>query len=133
MIRDFLSRINPKQKKYFIELRSAILAFPEIEESVEIDELRGDWCPAYRVNGKDLVWVHFDDRMWVAFPIEPSFAKKVLQDENLDGHVVNRVREAEDVGEVKWVTVDLKSGDQLESVIPLLRLRHSHLMGSAAP
>jgi len=127
MIREFLSRVNPKQKKYFTELRSSLIALPEIEESIEIDEIRGDWCPAYRVRGSDLVWVHFGDHMWLSLPVEPNFAKKVLQNENLDGYVVDRVREAEEVSGEKWATLDIKSAEQIESVIPLLQLRHSVL------
>jgi hypothetical protein len=128
-LQEFLTRIKPKQKKYFTELRSALLAFPETEESIEIDELRGDWCPAYRVRGSDLVWVHFDDKLWLSVPVEPKFEKKVLQDENLDSQIVERIQDAEDVGDVKYATLEIQSAEQLDQAIPLLRLRHSVLSG----
>jgi hypothetical protein len=127
MIQEFLTRVKPKQKKYFTELRTGLLAMPEIEESVEIDEFRGDWCPTYRVRGKDLAWVHFEQRLWVSLPVEPTFEKKVLQNENLDEDVVENVKEAEDVGDVKLATVELTSTDAVTSVLPLLKLRHSFL------
>jgi hypothetical protein len=126
-LQDFLSRVKPKQKKYFTELRTALLAFPEIEESIEIDELRGDWCPAYRVRGSDLVWVHFDDQLWLSVPVEVKFEKKVSQDENLDSQVVQRISEAEDMGDVKFASLQIRSAEELDQVIPLLRLRHSVL------
>lgn len=126
-MQDFLSRVKPKQKKYFTELRTALLAFPEIEESIEIDELRGDWCPAYRVRGSDLVWVHFDDQLWLSVPVEVKFEKKVSQDENLDSQVVQRISEAEDMGDVKFASLQIRSAEELDQVIPLLRLRHSVL------
>ena len=128
MIQDFLARIKPKQKKYFTELRSELLAMPEIEETVEIDEFRGDWCPTYRVRGKDLAWVHFDRRLWVSLPVEPTFEKKILQNENLDEDVVERVKEAEDVGEAKLASAELMSADAVSSVLSLLKLRHSFLI-----
>jgi hypothetical protein len=127
-MQEFLTRVKPKQKKYFTELRSAILALPEIEESIEIDEMRGDWCPAYRVRGSDLVWVHFDERLWLSVPIEPRFEKKIFQDENLDSQVVDRVKEAEEMGDLKLATLDIRTADQIDQVIPLLRLRHSILL-----
>lgn len=126
-MQEFLTRVKPKQKKYFTELRTALLALPEIEESIEIDELRGDWCPAYRVRGSDLAWVHFDDQLWMSVPVEPNFEKKVFQDENLDSQIVERIKEAEDVGDVKYATLQIRSSEQLDQVIPLLRLRHSVL------
>ncbi len=126
-MQEFLTRVKPKQKKYFTELRTALLALPEIEESIEIDELRGDWCPAYRVRGSDLAWVHFDDQLWLSIPVEPKFEKKVFQDENLDSQVVERIKEAEEGGDVKYATLQIRSAEELEQVIPLLQLRHSVL------
>jgi len=126
-LQEYLTRVKPKQRKYFTELRSALLALPEIEESIEIDELRGDWCPAYRVRGLDLVWVHFDEQLWLSVPVEPKFGKKVFQDENLDSQVVERIKDAEDMGEVKYASLQIRSAEQLDQVIPLLRLRHSVL------
>jgi len=126
-LQEFLTRVKPKQKKYFTELRTALLALPEIEESIEIDELRGDWCPAYRVRGSDLAWVHFDDQLWLSIPVEPKFEKKVFQDENLDSQVVERIKEAEEGGDVKYATLQIRSAEELEQVIPLLQLRHSVL------
>jgi hypothetical protein len=122
-----LTRVKPKQKKYFTELRTALVALPEIEESIEIDELRGDWCPAYRVRGSDLAWVHFDDQLWLSVPVEPNFEKKVLQDENLDSQVVERIKEAEEMGDVKYATLQIRSAEELDEVISLLGLRHSVL------
>ena len=104
-MQEFLEQVNAKQKKYFIQLRSKLRALPEIEETIEIDEVSGEWCPAYRVKGSDLVWVHFDEHLWVNFPVEPNFEKKVLQDENLDNYVVDCVKEAEQTGSEKWATV----------------------------
>ncbi len=127
-MREFLARVKPKQKKYFTELRTALVALPEIEESIEIDELRGDWCPAYRVRGSDLAWVHFDDQLWLSVPVEPTFEKKVFQDENLDSQIVERIKEAEEMGDVKYATLQIRSAEQLDQVIPLLRLRHSVLI-----
>jgi len=127
MVQDFLTRANPKQKKDFMELRSTLLALPEVEESLEIDELKGDWCPVYRVRGKDLVWVHFGERMFVNVPIEAKFEKKAFEDENLDDEVVESIKEAEDVGDMKWATVELRSSGAVESLFPLLKLRHSFL------
>ncbi len=126
-MQEFLTRVKPKQKKYFTELRTALVALPEIEESIEIDELRGDWCPAYRVRGSDLAWVHFDDQLWLSIPIEPKFEKKVLQDENLDSQVVELIKEAEEGGDHKYATLQIRSAEQLDQVISLLRLRHSVL------
>lgn len=122
-----MTRVKPKQKKYFTELRTALVALPEIEESIEIDELRGDWCPAYRVRGSDLAWVHFDDQLWLSVPVEPNFEKKVLQDENLDSQVVERIKEAEEMGDVKYATLQIRSAEELDEVISLLGLRHSVL------
>ena len=68
-MREFLAKVNPKQRKYFTSLRTALLALPETEESIEIDEIEGEWCPAYRVKGTDLIWVHFNERLWVSFPV----------------------------------------------------------------
>ena len=127
-MREFLTKINPKQKKYFEQLRTALLALPEIEETLEIDDMEGEWCPAYRVHGSDLVWVHFDDRVWISFPVESNFEKKVTQDENLDSAAVGAVTEAEEVNGVKTVKIELKSNEEVDSVIPLLRLRHSVLI-----
>lgn len=127
-MREFLEKINPKQKKFFTTLRTAILELPETQESLEIDDMEGEWCPAYRVRGSDLVWVHFDDRLWISFPVEPNFEKKVAQDENLDSVVVGAVQEAEESSGVKTAKMDIKTDDQIESAIPLLRLRHSVLI-----
>lgn len=126
-MQEFLARVKPKQRKYFDELRSALLTFPEVEESIEIDELRGDWCPAYRVRGSDLAWVHFDERLWLSVPVEPRFEKKVLQDENLDSGVVEKIKDAEEMGDVKFVTLEVESAEELDQVIPLLQLRHAVL------
>ncbi len=126
-MQDFLAKVNPKQKKYFTQLRTALRTLPEIEESIEIDELSGEWCPAYRVKGSDLVWVHFNDHLRVNFPVEPNFEKKVLQDENLDNYVLDCVKEAEELSGVKWATVEIKSAEQVDQVIPLLKLRHTVL------
>ena len=126
-MQEFLARVKPKQRKYFDELRSALLALPEIEESIEIDELRGDWCPAYRVRGSDLVWVHFDEQLWLSVPVEPKFGKNVLQDENLDSQLVERIKDAEEIGDVRYATLEIRSAEELDQVIPLLQLRHSVL------
>ncbi len=126
-MQEFLTRVKPKQKKYFIDLRTALLALPEMEESIEIDELRGDWCPAYRVRGTDLVWVHFDNQLWLSVPVEPKFEKKVSQDENLDSQVVERINDAQEMGDVKYASLQVRSAVELDQVIPLLRLRHSVL------
>jgi len=127
-MREFLEKVNPKHKKYFSTLRAALLELPETQESVEIDDMEGEWCPAYRVRGSDLVWVHFDERLWISFPVEPNFEKKVAQDENLDSVAMGAVLEAEEIAGVKTVKMDIKSNDEIESVMPLLRLRHSVLM-----
>jgi hypothetical protein len=127
-MQEFLTRIKPKQRKYFNDLRSALLSLPETEESLDIDDIEGEWCPAYRVNGSDLVWVHFDERMWLSVPVERRFEKKALQDENLDSDVVDRIRDAEETGNVKWARIEIESGDQVEQVVPLLKLRHSLLV-----
>ncbi len=126
-MQDFLAKVKPKQKKYFTQLRSALRAHPDVEETIEIDELSGEWCPAYRVKGSDLVWVHFDEHLWVNFPVEANFEKKVLQDENLDNYVVDCVKEAEESSGVKWATVEIKSGEHVDQVVPLLELRYSVL------
>jgi hypothetical protein len=126
-LQEFLARVKPKQRKYFDGLRSALLALPEIEESIEIDELRGDWCPAYRVRGSDLTWVHFDERLWLSVPVEPRFEKKVLQDENLDSRVVEKIKDAEEGGDVKFATLEIQSAEELDQAIPLLQLRHAVL------
>lgn len=125
---EFLEKVSPKQKKYFTALRTALLELPEIQESLEIDDMEGEWCPAYRVRGSDLVWIHFDERLWISFPVEPNFEKKVAQDENLDSVAMGAVQEAEELAGVKTVKMDIKSSEEIESVIPLLRLRHSVLM-----
>ncbi|HXY83395.1 MAG TPA: hypothetical protein VEH56_06695 [Candidatus Saccharimonadales bacterium] len=127
MIREFLTRVNPKQKKIFTELQTAIMALPETVESIEIDELEGEWCPAYRVRGSDLVWVHFDEHLWVNFPVEPSFEKKVLQDENLDRRVIESVQEAEESGDTKWAKIQLRSDKEIEDIVAVLELRNSFL------
>jgi len=75
-----------------------------------------------------LVWVHFDEHLWINFPVEPNFEKKVLQDENLDSKVVDCVKEAEETGSEKWAAVEIKTGDRVDQVVPLLKLRHSILM-----
>ena len=126
-MQEFLEKAKPKQKKYFNQLRAAIREFPEIEESIEIDDVSGEWCPVYRVNGVDLVWAHFDEHLWINFPVEPNFEKKVRQDENLDSEIIDLVKEAEETGDVKWATVEIKSSERVEQVIPLLKLRHSIL------
>jgi hypothetical protein len=126
-MQEFLEKVKPKQKKYFTDLRASLLELPETEESIEIDDVSGEWCPVYRVKGSDLVWVHFDEHLWINFPVEPNFEKKVLQDENLDSEVVGFVKEAQELGDAKWATVEIKSGDRVEDVIPLLKLRHSIL------
>ena len=128
MIHEFLEKVNPNQKKYFTTLQTALLALPETEESLEIDDMEGEWCPAYRVRGSDLVWVHFDERLWISFPVEPKFEKKVAQDENLDSEIMDAVKDAEESGGVKTVKMHIKSDEEVDSVIPLLRLRHSVLM-----
>ena len=127
-MREFLEKVNPKHKKYFATLRTALLELPETQESVEIDDMEGEWCPAYRVRGSDLVWVHFDEHLWISFPVEPNFEKKVAQDENLDSVAMGAVQEAEEISGVKTVKMDIKSNEEIESVLPLLRLRHSVLM-----
>jgi len=126
-MQDFLEKVNPKQKKYFVQLRSKLKSLPDVEETIEIDEVSGEWCPVYREKGSDLVWVHFDEHLWVNFPVEPKFEKKALQDENLDSEVIEYVKDAEETGGEKWATVELKSGDQVDQVLPLLELRHSVL------
>jgi hypothetical protein len=126
-LQEFLARVKPKQRKYFDELRSALLALPEVEESIEIDELRGDWCPAYRVRGSDLAWVHFDERLWLSVPVEPRFGKKVLQDENLDSRIVEKIKDAEEMGDVRFATLEIRSAEELDQVIPLLQLRYAIL------
>ena len=125
---EFLEKVNPKQKKYFTALQTALLALPEIEESLEIDDMEGEWCPVYRVRGSDLVWVHFDERLWISFPVEPKFEKKVAQDADLDSEIVDAVKDAEESGGVKTVKMQIKSDAEVDSVIPLLRIRHSVLM-----
>ncbi len=125
-----MTRIKPKQKKYFTDLRTVVTALPEVEETIEIDEIRGDWCPAYRVRGTDLAWVHFDEKLWLSVPVEPGFAKKVFQDESLDSQVIDRVKEAEGPGDVSYATIEVRSADELDQVVPLLRLRHSFLSRS---
>ena len=129
-MREFVAKVNPKQKKYFTTLRSALLALPETQESIEIDELEGEWCPVYRVKGSDLIWIHLDERLWVSFPVEPNFEKKVIQDENLDSPVIDAVKEAEDSGETKVAKMDIRSNEDVDQVLPLLRLRHSILISS---
>jgi len=126
-MQEFLEKVNAKQKKYFVQLRSKLRTLPEIEETIEIDEVSGEWCPAYRVKGSDLVWVHFDEHLWVNFPVEPNLEKKVLQDENLDNYVVDCVKEAEQTGTEKWATIEIKSGENVDQVVPLLGLRYSVL------
>ena len=127
-MREFLEKVHPKHKKYFTAILKALLELPETQESVEIDDMEGEGCPAYRVRGSDLVWVHFDERLWISFPVEPNFEKKVAQDENLDSVAMGAVQEAEEIAGVKTVKMDIKSNEEIESVMPLLRLRHSVLM-----
>src|SRR5208337_405628 len=127
-MREFMAKINPKQKKYFTTLRPALLALPGTEESIEIDEIEGEWCPAYRVQGSDLVWIHFDEHLWVSFPVEPNFEKKVTQDENLDTPVIDLVKEAEESGGIKMAKMNIASNEEVEQLVPLLRLRHLILM-----
>jgi hypothetical protein len=126
-LQEFLERVKPQQKKYFTDLRTALVALPEIEESIEIDELQGEWCPAYRVRGSDLAWVHFDEQLWLSVPVEPKFEKKVFQDENLDSQLVEQIKEAEETGDDKYATLQIRSAEQLDQVISLLRFRHSFL------
>jgi len=126
-MQEFLEKVNPKQKKYFAQVRTKLRSLPEVEETIEIDEVSGEWCPVYRVKGSDLVWVHFDEHLWLNFPVEPKFEKKALQDENLDSRVIEYVKDAEDNGGEKWAKVELKSGDQVDQILPLLELRHSVL------
>jgi hypothetical protein len=128
MMREFLAKANPKHRKYFTTLRSALLALPETEESIEIDEIEGEWCPVYRVRDSDLVWVHFDERLWVSFPVEQNFEKKVTQDESLDEPVIEAVKEAEDTGGIKIAKMGIRSNEDVDQIVPLLRLRHSMLM-----
>jgi hypothetical protein len=124
---EFLEKVNPKQKKYFMQLRTKLRSMPDVEESIEIDEISGEWCPVYRVKDSDLVWVHFDEHLWVNFPVEPKFEKKALQDENLESRIIECVKDAEESGGEKWATVELKTADQVDQVLPLLELRHSVL------
>ena len=126
-MQEFLEKVNPKQKKYFTQLRTKLRSLPDVEETIEIDEVSGEWCPVYRVKGSDLVWVHFDEHLWVNFPVEPKFEKKALQDENLDSRTIEHVKDAEDTGGEKWATVEIKSGEEVDQVLPLLELRHSVL------
>jgi hypothetical protein len=127
-MQEFLEKVkDPKQKKYFSQLRTKLRSLPDVEESIEIDEISGEWCPVYRVKGSDLVWVHFDEHLWVNFPVEPKFEKKALQDENLESRVIECVKDAEESGGEKWATVELKTIDQVDQVLPLLELRHSVL------
>ena len=127
-MREFMTKLSTSQKKSFTALRSALLALPEIEESIEIDELEGEWCPAYRVRGSDLVWVHFDEHLWLSFPVEPNFEKKVAQDENLTSRSIDLVTEAEEIDGVKVAKMNIKTDNDVEQVLPLLTLRHSTLM-----
>ena len=127
MMREFLTRVNPKQKKIFSNFQSAILALPETVESIEIDDIEGEWCPAYRVRGSDLVWVHFDEHLWINFPVEPAFEKKVLQNEDLDSHIIESVQEAEENGDVKWAKIQLRSEKEIEDIIAVLELRNAFL------
>ncbi len=124
-MQELLAKVKPKQKKYFTELRSALRALPETEETIEIDDVSGEWCPVYRVRGSDLAWVHFDEPLSVNFPVEPNFEKKVLQDENLDSGVVESVKDAEEASGEKWATIEIKTADRIEPLLQLLRLRHS--------
>ena len=126
-MQEFLEKVNPKQKKYFTQLRTKLRSLPDVEETIEIDDVSGEWCPVYRVKGSDLVWVHFDEHLWVNFPVEPKFEKKALQDENLDSGAIEHLKEAEETGGEKWATVELKSGEEVDQVLPLLELRHSVL------
>jgi len=126
-MQEFLEKVNPKQKKYFVQLRTKLRSLPDVEETIEIDEVSGEWCPVYRVKGSDLVWVHFDEHLWVNFPVEPKFEKKALQDENLDSNSLEHLKDAEEAGGEKWATMEIKSGEQVDQVLPLLELRHSVL------
>lgn len=125
---EFLAKVNPTQKKYFLLVRSVLRDLPETQETIEIDELSGEWCPVYRVRGADLVWAHFDEHLWINFPVEPNFEKKVLQDENLDSEVVESVKEAEETSGEKWARVQISTSEAADQVIPLLKLRHSVLL-----
>ena len=126
-MQEFLEKVNPKQKKYFSALRAKLRSLPDVEETIEIDEISGEWCPVYRVKGSDLVWIHFDEHLWLNFPVEPKFEKKALQDENLDSNVIESLKEAEETGGEKWASVDIKTGERIDQVLPLLELRHSVL------
>ena len=126
-MQEFLEKVNPKQKKYFALLRSKLRSLTDVEETIEIDEVSGEWCPVYRVKGTDLVWVHFDEHLWINFPVEPKFEKKALQDENLDGGIVESLKDAEETGGEKWATIEIKNGDRVDQLLPLLELRHSVL------
>ena len=126
-MQEFLEKVNPKQKKYFSQLRSKLRGLPDVEETIEIDEISGEWCPVYRVKGSDLVWVHFDEHLWLNFPVEAKFEKKALQDENLDSRAIECVKDAEESGGEKWATIELKSGDEIDQILPLLELRYSVL------
>ena len=126
-MQEFLEKVNPTQKKYFTQLRSKLRSLPDVEETIEIDEISGEWCPVYRVKGSDLVWVHFDEHLWLNFPVEPKFEKKALQDENLESRAIECVKDAEDSGGEKWASIELKSDDQVDQILPLLELRHSVL------
>jgi hypothetical protein len=68
------------------------------------------------------------DRLWVHIPIEPEFEKKVLQDENLDSVVVEKVKDADEIGGVKVAKLEVKSAAEIEQIIPLLKLRHTTLV-----
>jgi hypothetical protein len=67
------------------------------------------------------------DRLWVSVPVEHDFEKKVSQDENLDSEIVERVMDAEETGGVKWAKLEIRSGSEVEQIVPLLKLRHSIL------
>lgn len=127
-MQEFLEKIKPKQKRIFSLLRSEIVALPETQESLEIDEASGDWCPAYRVRGTDLAWIHLIERVWVHIPIEPSLEKKVIQDENLDSDLIERVKDTEEADGVKVAKLDVRSEDGVEQLMSLIRLKHAALL-----
>jgi hypothetical protein len=68
------------------------------------------------------------DRLWVHIPIEPEFEKKVLQDENLDSLIVEKVKDADEIGDVKVAKLEVRSAEEIEQIMPLLKLRHAILV-----
>jgi hypothetical protein len=72
--------------------------------------------------------VHLTDRLWVHIPIEPSLEKKVLQDENLDSELIEKVSESEENDGVKLAKLEVKSIDSIDQVMSLLKLKHAALV-----